>query len=187
MKYHAMSDEALLQALIGHEAAAAYRGSLRQLFAAEDGPEPDLTPLYIARELVERLLLENVKTGSVLESPKAVRDYLTLRFQGLTHESFVTVYLDAQHRLIVAEESFRGTLTQTAVYPREIVRRALVVNAAAVIFAHNHPSGSAEPSRADEHLTATLKTALSLVDVRVLDHFVIGGACATSFAERGLL
>lgn len=187
MNYHTMSDEALLQALIGHEAASAYRGSLRQFFVADDEPEVNLTPLYIARELIERLLLEDVRAGDLLESPQAVRDYLMLRFYGLAHESFVTVYLDAQHRLIVAEESFRGTLTQTAVYPREIIRRALVVNAAAVIFAHNHPSGAAEPSRADEHLTATLKTALQLVDVRVLDHFVIGGTSTTSFAERGLL
>jgi DNA repair protein RadC len=100
---------------------------------------------------------------------------------------FLVVFLDAQNRLIAAEEMFRGTLTQTSVYPREIVKRSLAHNAAAVIFAHNHPSGLAEPSRADELLTSTLKQALALVDVKVLDHFVVGVASALSFAERGLL
>jgi DNA repair protein RadC len=103
------------------------------------------------------------------------------------HEVFVVVFLDAQHRVVASEELFRGTLTQTSVYPREVVKRALHHNAAAVILAHNHPSGVAEPSRADEALTAALKQALGLVDVRVLDHFVVAGDGALSFAERGLL
>ena len=100
---------------------------------------------------------------------------------------FLVLYLDAQHRLIEAEELFRGTLTQTSVYPREVVKGALARNAAALAVAHNHPSGEAEPSRADEMLTQTLKSALSLVDVRVIDHFVVAGDRVISFAERGLI
>jgi DNA repair protein RadC len=126
-------------------------------------------------------------TRSVLGSPRAVRDYLTLSVAGLEYEVFWTIYITAQNRIIAGEESFRGTLTQTSVYPREIVKRALALNAAAVIFAHNHPSGIAEPSRADEALTQTLKHTLALVDVKVLDHFVIGSDAIMSFAERGLL
>lgn len=183
-----MSDEALVRALIGHDATvAAYEGSLRRLFEAHGGTAVDLAPLHVARELIERLLLEEVRAGDMLTSPTTVREYLVVHFAGKPHESFVTIYLDAQHKVIVAEESFRGTLSQTSVYPREIVRRALLVNAASVVFAHNHPSGQPEPSRADEYLTQSLKAALALVDVRVLDHFVIAGPAATSFAERGLL
>jgi DNA repair protein RadC len=110
-----------------------------------------------------------------------------LIFAGQEHESFVVLFLDAQNRLIVSEELFRGTLTQTSVYPREIVKEALRKNAASVIFSHNHPSGVAEPSRADELLTNSLKQALALVDVKVLDHFIVAGAAILSFAERGLL
>jgi DNA repair protein RadC len=105
----------------------------------------------------------------------------------LEHEVFMALFLDAQNRVIAAEELFRGTLTQTSVYPREVVKRALVHNAAAVILAHNHPSGVAEPSRADEFLTQTLRQSLSLVDARVLDHFIVAGNGVVSFAERGLL
>ena len=122
-----------------------------------------------------------------MSSPQAVRDYLRLRLQGKQHEVFVAVFLDAQNRVLDVEDLFRGTLTQTSVFPREIVKRALHHNAAAIIFAHNHPSGVAEPSRADEALTQTLKHTLALVDVKVLDHFVVGGDSAMSFAERGLL
>lgn len=123
-----------------------------------------------------------------LSGPAVVRDYLRLTLAPLDHEVFAVVFLDAQNRVIAAEEMFRGTLTQTSVYPREVVRAALHHNAAAVIFSHNHPSGMAEPSRADEHLTDTLKQALALVDVKVLDHFIIAaGGASTSFAERGLL
>ena len=123
----------------------------------------------------------------LLGSPAAVRDYLRLRLAHLDHEVFVVLFLDAQHRLIAAEERFRGTLSQTSVYPREVVKTALRHNAAAVILAHNHPSGLAEPSRADELLTAALKQALALVDIRTLDHFVVGGNNTISLAERGLL
>jgi DNA repair protein RadC len=125
--------------------------------------------------------------GPEMHSPQAVKALLRLRLAEREREVFAVLYLDAQHRLIAYEEPFAGTLTQTSVYPRELVRRALAHNAGAVILSHNHPSGAAEPSRADEYLTQTIKSALALVDVRVLDHVVIGGADAVSFAERGLL
>jgi DNA repair protein RadC len=122
-----------------------------------------------------------------LSSPEAVRDYLRLRIADREHEVFVVLYLDSQHRLIAVEELFRGTLAETRVYPREVVKAALRHNAAAVIFAHNHPSGVAEPSRADELLTQALREALTLVDIRTLDHFVVTGSNVISFAERGML
>ena len=134
-----------------------------------------------------RILESRMRTGEVLSSPDAVRDYLRLRIAGLEYEVFMCVFLDAQNRVITAEEMFRGTLTQTSVYPREIVKAALLNNAAGVIFAHNHPSGMAEPSHADELLTRTLKDALAMVDCRVLDHFIVAGTGILSFAERGLL
>jgi len=143
--------------------------------------------LQAALELSRRALREELSARDVLSSPRAVRDYLRLAFAGREHEVFVVLLLDAQHRVIACEELFRGTLTQTSVYPREVVKCALRHNAAAVIFAHNHPSGVAEPSHADELLTRALKAALGLVDVQVLDHFVVAGAATTSFAERGLL
>ncbi len=133
------------------------------------------------------LLDRRMRTHDHLASPNAVRDYLRLLLAGREHEVFVVVLLDAQNRVLSCEELFRGTLTQTSVYPREIVKVALAANAGAAIFAHNHPSGCSEPSRADELLTQTLKAALALVDVKVLDHFVVAGASAISFAERGLL
>ena len=143
--------------------------------------------LQAALELSRRALKEELAARDVLSSPRAVRDYLRLVFAGRQHEVFVVLLLDAQHRVIACEELFRGTLTQTSVYPREVVKCALGRNAAAVIFAHNHPSGVAEPSHADEILTRSLKSALGLVDVQVLDHFVVAGPATTSFAERGLL
>jgi DNA repair protein RadC len=140
-----------------------------------------------AVELVSRGCLEEAARRDALSSPDAVRDYLRLTLSALPHESFVVIFLDSQNRLLAAREMFRGTLTQTSVYPREIVKAALAHNAAAVVFAHNHPSGVAEPSRADELLTSSLKQALALVDVRALDHFVVAGSRVVSFAERGLL
>jgi DNA repair protein RadC len=145
------------------------------------------TQLQAALELSRRALREDLSARDVLSSPRAVRDYLRLALAGRPHEVFVVLLLDAQHRVIACEELFRGTLTQTSVYPREVVKCALRHNAAAVIFAHNHPSGVAEPSHADEILTRSLKSALGLVDVQVLDHFVVAGSATTSFAERGLL
>ncbi|OYV39119.1 MAG: DNA repair protein [Thiomonas sp. 20-64-5] len=125
--------------------------------------------------------------GDAMSSPQAVRDYLRLRLSGLEYEVFCIMFLYSQHRVIGFEEMFRGTLNQASVYPREVVKQALANNAAAVILAHNHPSGVAEPSRADQNLTEALKNALALVDVRVLDHFIVAGMGVLSFAEWGLI
>jgi|SRR5438552_2851456 len=140
-----------------------------------------------AIELARRSLQEKLKESAALTSPGAVRDYLRLRLASRKEEAFVCIWLDAQHKAIDIEDAFKGTLTQTSVYPREIVKAALRVNAAAVIFAHNHPSGVAQPSQADELLTRNLKEALALIEVKVLDHFIVAGNQAISFAERGLL
>jgi DNA repair protein RadC len=138
-------------------------------------------------ELARRALAQALRARPLFDSPAAVREYLQLQLGARTHEVFAVLFLDSQNRLIELEELFRGTLTQTSVYPREVVLRALHHNAAAVVLAHNHPSGTAEPSRADEALTATLKAALALVDVRVLDHFIVTREKAASMAEMGLL
>ena len=143
--------------------------------------------LGVARELLLRDLREQMTNSPVMSSPQVLRDWLRLHCAGLQHEVFLVLYLDAHHRLIEAEELFRGTLTQTSVYPREVVKGALTRNAAALALAHNHPSGEAEPSRADELLTQTLKSALSLVDVRIIDHFIVAGDKVVSFAELGLI
>jgi DNA repair protein RadC len=137
--------------------------------------------------VVRRALAEAMRAGDVLASPNNVRDYLKLNFAHQQYESFVVLFVDAQNRVLACEEMFRGTLTQTAVYPREVVKRTLAVNAAAVILAHNHPSGLAEPSFADNTLTRSLANALSMVDVRVLDHLIVAGNTVLSYAERGLL
>ena len=179
---------------LAREALARF-GSLSGLFAADAGAVGSVPGLGNAKyaqlqavlEMSRRALREKLSRGSALSSPQAVRDYLRLKLQDRPHEIFVGVFLDAQNRVLAVEELFRGTLTQTSVYPREVVKRALHHNAAALIFAHNHPSGIAEPSRSDESLTQALKQSLSLVDVKVLDHFVIGAGAAMSFAERGLL
>jgi DNA repair protein RadC len=138
-------------------------------------------------EIARRSLLEKLAEAPVFDAPEAVKQYLRLKLAGLSHEVFAVLFLDAQHRLIAMEEMFRGTLTQTSVYPREVVKRGLDLGAAAVILAHNHPSGVAEPSRADELLTRQLSSALALVDMRVLDHLVVGRGEVVSLAERGLL
>lgn len=144
--------------------------------------------LQAAMELARRALSEQMQASDVFDSPATVRNWLRLKIGTLPHEVFCILLLDARNHLIAAEELFRGTLTQTSVYPREVVKLALRHNAAAVILAHNHPSGAREPSTADELLTRTLKQALDLVDVRVLDHFVVTAlAEPLSFAERGLL
>ena len=169
--------------------------SLTGLFAANQTTfcqMPGMGPAKYAQlqavlEMARRALEEELKSGDAMNSPKSVRDYLRLSLEGKKHEIFVGIFLDAQNRAIAAEELFNGTLTQTSVYPREVVKRALYHNAAAMIFAHNHPSGVAEPSQADEILTQSLKQALALVDVKVLDHFIVGGGTAMSFAERGLI
>ena len=138
-------------------------------------------------EIARRALLQQLEARPVLAAMAQVKDYVSLQLRNLPHEMFAVLFLDSQHRLIRLEEMFRGTLTQTSVYPREVVKRALELHAGAVILAHNHPSGMTEPSRADQVLTERLKAALQLVDVRVLDHLVVAGPCVTSFAERGLL
>jgi DNA repair protein RadC len=138
-------------------------------------------------ELARRALAEKLKDKTIFDTPQAVRDYLQLQLGSRPHEVFAVLFLDSQHRLIALEELFRGTLTQTSVYPREVVVRALALNAASVVLAHNHPSGAAKPSRADEALTQTIKAALALIDVRVLDHFVVTSNLAVSMAELGLL
>ena len=139
-------------------------------------------------ELSRRALSQEMTKRDLLGSPGAVRDWLRLKLASRLQECFMALWLDAQNRLLVAEELFVGTLTQTSVYPREVVKAGLACNAAAVILAHNHPSGVAEASRADELLTGALKDALALVDIRVLDHFIVAGQTPPlSFAERGLL
>ncbi len=134
-----------------------------------------------------KLLEAQTHSRDSLTSPSAVRNYLRLLLAAKEHEVFVCVFLDAQNRVIASEELFSGTLTQTSVYPREVVKCALKHNAAALILAHNHPSGVAEPSIQDQALTRTLAEALALVDIKVLDHFIVGGSTAMSFAERGLI
>ena len=180
----------LARTLIGHF------GSLNRLFAAslaEFSAIPGMGPAKYAQlqavlEMSRRALAEAMKQDSLLNTPDTVRDYLRLHLAGLRHEVFFVLWLDAQNRLIAAEELFRGTLTQASVYPREVVKKALAHNAAAVVLAHNHPSGVAEASAADSQLTRELKQALALIDVRVLDHFIVAGtASPLSFAERGLL
>jgi DNA repair protein RadC len=170
-------------------------GRLSRLLSAAPAELQALTPSRRARhvrigavmELARRALVEEMRARDSLASPAAVRAYLRLRMQDLGHECFYGVFLDAQNRVIVAEELFRGTLTQTSVYPREVVKHALRHNAAAIILAHNHPSGVAEPSLQDQALTRTLAEALALIDVKVLDHFIVAPGAALSFAERGLL
>ena len=163
-------------------------GADKDAFCAFQGLGPaKFVQLQAVIEMARRALIAEAKGGDNLSSPQAVRDFLRLQLQHRQVEVFVGIFLDAQNRVLEVEELFAGTLTQTSVFPREVVRRALHHNAAGMIFAHNHPSGVAEPSHADETLTQALKQALALVDVRVLDHFIIGRGATLSFAERGLL
>jgi DNA repair protein RadC len=170
-------------------------GNLQRLFAAPLSEVASVRGLGPAKyvqlqaviEMARRALEEDIGERDAMSSPQAVREFLRLTLGGRAHEIFMAMFLDAQNRLLGSEELFRGTLTQTSVYPREVVKTALRYNAAGVIFAHNHPSGVAEPSRADELLTQTLKQALSLVEIKTLDHFIVAGSRTLSFAERGLL
>jgi DNA repair protein RadC len=143
--------------------------------------------LQAVLEMGRRYLKKSLAASDVLTSPELTRQYLASHLRGLQHEVFACLFLDNKHRVIRFEEMFRGTLGGASVYPREVVKAALQYNAAAVIFAHNHPSGVAEPSRDDERITQRLKQALNMIDVRVLDHVIIGDGCEVSFAERGLL
>lgn len=168
-------------------------GSLQALFSAtlhEFAAIPGIgdakfAQLQAVMELARRALSEELKTGATLSSPQAVKTYLRAALAGKRHESFHVLFLDVKNRLIQARELFRGTLTHTSVYPREVVREALAHNAAAVMLAHNHPSGTPEPSESDLLLTRALVQALALVDIRVLDHFVVAGSRVHSFAEHG--
>jgi DNA repair protein RadC len=181
---------------LARDLLAQFNGELADLAAASTASLaklPGIGPakaaqLSAALELARRSLINPLKERDALTSPQAVRDWLRLSLGELQHEVFVALWLDAQNRLIATEELFRGTLTQTSVYPREVVKRALANNAGAVILAHNHPSGVTEPSAADIALTSTLKHALALIEVKVLDHFVVAsGTLPLSFAERGLI
>ena len=170
-------------------------GTLTHMFAASQtefceihgmGPAK-YVQLQAVLEMSRRALSEEMQTSDALNSPQAVRNFLKLKLQSRQQEVFMVIFLDAQHRVTATEEMFHGTLTQTSVYPREVVKRALFHNAAAVIFAHNHPSGVAEASHSDRLLTDALKQALALVDVRTLDHLIVAGSQCLSFAEKGLL
>ena len=138
-------------------------------------------------ELARRAMGQQLRERAVFATPEAVKHYLQLHLAAKAHEVFAVLFLDVQNRLLAMEELFRGSLTQTSVYPREVVLRALHHQASAVVLAHNHPSGTVQPSRADEHLTQTLKSTLALIDVRVLDHVIVAPGLALSMAEQGLL
>lgn len=179
---------------LGREMLAHF-GSLNALFSADLeafskiaglGPAK-FAQLQAVLELAKRSLSEELKQGIAFNSPQAVKDYLQLTLGYKPYEVFVAMFLDVRNRLIDTRELFRGTLSQASVYPREVVKAALAHNASAIILAHNHPSGSTEPSGADLSLTQTLKQALALVDVRVLDHFIVAGSQVYSFAEHGLM
>lgn len=170
-------------------------GSLTNIFAANQDRFCRLPGMGIAKytqlqavlEMARRALSEELKNGNAMNSPEMVRDFLRLSLANKQHEVFIGIFLDAKNHTIATEELFSGTLTQASVYPREIVKRALHHNAAAIIFAHNHPSGIAEPSHADKILTQSLKQALAMIDVKVLDHFIIGNGTTMSFAEQNLI
>lgn len=170
-------------------------GSLNGIFAATEAELSQVhgigsskyVQLQAIFEMSRRALNEELQARDIFQSPKQVREYLVLKLGALTREVFLVLFLDAQNRLNATEELFSGTLTQTSVYPREVVKRAIHHNAASVIFAHNHPSGATQQSTADEQITQQLKQALALVDVRVLDHFIVAGNQTLSFAEQGLL
>ncbi len=179
---------------LGRELLRGYNG-LRRLL---DSPQPELCAtkgvgpvsyvlLQAALELGRRYLQESLQRSDALQNPKIVKEYLRSRLRSYEHEVFTCLFLDNRHRVISCDEMFHGTIDSASVHPREVVKRALQRNAAAVIFAHNHPSGVAEPSRSDCELTRRLQQALQLVEIRVLDHFVIGDTDTCSFAESGLL
>ncbi len=183
-----------LEMLVGKETAAMlledFGGSLAQLVLREPGAvysHPGMEMVGAAVELVKAAFREEMAQRDCLGSPQAVKDYLRLALGGKAYEAFFVIFLDCQNRVLAAEEMFHGSVSQATVYPREVVKRALAVNARAVMFAHNHPSGVAEPSGADTRLTITLRQALSVFEVDVLDHFVVAGNGIMSFAERGLI
>jgi len=191
-------DTELLAAILGSRAAGqllARFGGLRQLLDAGQQEilgcngvgRARLAALQALPELARRYYQESLPTGAVIRSPADTECYLQSRLRHLGHEVFCCLFLDNRHRVLRFDELFRGTIDGTSVYPREVVKEALAINAAAVILAHNHPSGVAEPSQADERITRRLKAALELVDIRLLDHLIIGDGSATSLASRGIL
>lgn len=186
MKYERFSDFELLSCLVGErEATRLYKGSLIPLFFPASIEGYAHRRLVVAHELVKRLLCEELQHSPALNQPSDVKVYLQALFAGKDIECFVVLFLDTQHRFIASEILAQGTIDGASVHPREVVKAALRHSASAVILSHNHPSGVAEPSAADRLLTERLQQALRLVDVRVLDHFVVGGASAIGFAERG--
>ncbi len=199
MNIHNCSTPDLLSVLVGNEMAKklsqvplsvlfGMRTNRQEMVCENEAQYVPAPIISAAKELFVRALEEDISIHSIsFNSPNVVKDYLRLVLGGRQQEVFMVLFLDAQHRLIASEEMFHGTLTQTSVYPREVVKRALIHNAAAVMLSHNHPSGMSEPSNSDRMLTDALKQALGLVDVRVLDHIVIGEQEALSFAERGLI
>jgi len=201
-----MSDAELLATLIcrGKTSAAAHDlaaqllsrfGGLRQLLHADNAvlcAEPGIGPVRASiiralPDLARRYFEASLPPGEPIRSPADTEAYLQARIRHLGHELFCCLYLDNRHRVLRFDEMFRGTIDGTSVYPREVVKEALAINAAAVILAHNHPSGVAEPSQADERITKRLKSALELVDIRLLDHLIIGDGQTTSMASRGLM
>lgn len=170
-------------------------GNLTNIFAANQTSFCQLPGMGIAKytqlqavlEMARRALGEELKNGNAMNSPELVRNFLRLSLANKQHEVFIGIFLDTKNHTIATEELFSGTLTQASVYPREVIKRALYHNAAAIIFAHNHPSGVAEPSHADKILTQSLKQALAMIDVKVLDHFIVGNGTAMSFAEHDLI
>lgn len=187
-----LPDRELLQHVLGEDVLG-HITSLAEAFGLQLGDEERATSgsgsyrLLCARELLSRAMYEHLQGRPALGNPTAVQEFLRLKLGGLPHECFWVLFMDAQNCLIRAEEMFRGTLTQTSVYPREVIKRAMQLNAASVIFSHNHPSGVSLPSSADERLTSTLKASLALVDVRVLDHFIVGDTQTSSMAAMGLM
>ena len=192
------SDQRLLAPLLGERVAARLMdrfGSLRQLLHAEPREirgsrgvgDARLETLLVLPELARRYFEESLPCGEAIRSPTDTEAFLKARMGHLHHELFCCLFLDNRHRVLRFDEMFRGTIDGTSVYPREVVKEALAVNAAAVILVHNHPSGVAEPSQADERITKRLKSALELVDIRLLDHLIIGHGRATSLASRGML
>lgn len=178
----------LLSLLLGKRTAQrVYRGSLADLCLDDAVPEGVKARLRASRELCRRWMLEDLRQQPVLTSPNVVREYLAVHYSGQEREVFSCLFLDSRHRLIAVEELFLGTVDGASVHPREVVKRALKLNATAVVLAHNHPSGVAEPSQADELITVRLRDALALVEIRVLDHLIVGGRTVTSLAERGLI
>ena len=164
-----------------------FSADLTQISTVHGMGESKYCQLQAIYEMSQRALAEQMKLGDVLSSPQKVRDYLCLKLGTLSREVFLVIFLDPQNRVIAQEILFEGTLMQTSVYPREVLKRVLYHNAAAVIFAHNHPQGVTMQSRADEMITQELKNALTLVDVRVLDHFIVAGNKVLSFSEKGLI